>query len=198
MGESTLYSIGHGNRSSNELLALLQKYEIAFLVDIRSMPYSKYNPHFNKENFERFLVQHDIKYIYLADQLGGLPKDRTCYDADGKVVYELVAQKIFFTEGLNRLINANEKRIKLAIMCSESKPQDCHRSKLIGKELRKKEINVNHIDENGRIKDQFEVINIATKGLGEQDLFGDRKLNSRKNTINYDPRILFYRCLRSH
>jgi len=180
MGESTLYSIGHGNRSSNELLALLQKYEIAYLVDIRSMPYSKYNPHFNKENFERFLVQHDIKYIYLGDQLGGLPKDRTCYDADGKVVYELVAQKIFFTEGLNRLINANEKRIKLAIMCSESKPQDCHRSKLIGKELRKKEINVNHIDENGRIKDQFEVINIATKGLGEQDLFGDRKLTSRK------------------
>ena len=80
------------------------------------------------------LKNNGIKYVFLGDKLGGLPADDTCYH-DGKVDYDLVKEKDFFKEGLRRLITANTNGVKLAIMCSESKPEACHRSKLIGQEL---------------------------------------------------------------
>ena len=104
--------------------------------------------------------------------LGGRPEDRSCYDFNGKVVYDLIREKGFFKEGLKRLIIANEKRIKLSIMCSESKPEECHRSKLIGQELSKKEISLKHIISEKRIKSQESVMSELTKGLNTVDLFG--------------------------
>lgn len=121
----------------------------------------------------------------MGDLLGGLPEDLSCY-TNGFVDYDKLKEKDFFKKGLQRLSAANDKKIKVAIMCSESKPEECHRTKLIGEELKKKEIIINHIartkDKLNRliIKTQNEVmLDVAPDGIkdlfGEEITFGSRK-----------------------
>lgn len=172
MTETTIYSIGHGTKKIEEFLAELKSFGIQFLLDIRSKPYSKWNPQFNQNELRLYLEGNGIKYVFVGDTLGGLPADRSCYDYDGKVVYDLVKEKDFFKDGLKRLTTANEKHIKLAIMCSESKPEECHRSKLIGQELLKEKISLKHIISNKLIKSQETVMTEITKGKNTVDLFG--------------------------
>lgn len=182
MKESTLYSIGHGNKKIEDFIKELKSFDILFLLDIRSKPYSKWNPKFNQAQLKMELERNGITYVFVGDLLGGLPDDRTCYNSDGKVVYDLIKEKDFFKKGLERLITANEKQIKLVIMCSESKPEECHRSKLIGQELLKKNISLKHIISGMRIKSQQEVMNELTKGNGTVDLFGQEiDFTSRKS-----------------
>lgn len=182
MTESTIYSIGHGNKKIEDFIDELKLYDILYLLDIRSKPFSKWNPQFNRAALELELKNHGITYVFVGDKLGGLPDDRTCYDRDGKVVYDLIKEKDFFKDGLKRLISANDKQIRIAIMCSEAKPEACHRSKLIGQELLKKEISLNHIVTDKKIKSQETVMLELTKGKGTVDLFGNElDFTSRKS-----------------
>ena len=171
--QSTLFSIGHGNKSIDEFLNELTTHGVDFLMDVRTKPGSKWNPQFNQNELKAELDKAKITYVFAGDQLGGLPADRTCYDSDGKVIYEVIRKKDFFKAGLERLLKANENSVNLAVMCSESKPEECHRSKLIGQELLKKGISLKHIISTDRYKSQEEVMNILTKGKNPVDLFGE-------------------------
>lgn len=173
MNASTLYSIGHGNKQMEDFINELKSFNISYLLDIRSNPYSKWNPAFNKQPLEKALKEHHITYVFLGEKLGGLPSDRSCYDENGKVVYDRIKEKDFFQQGLKRLIRANEKKVKLAVMCSESKPEECHRSKLVGQELLKSGISISHIVSSKLAKSQETVMTELTKGLGTVDLFGN-------------------------
>lgn len=181
MKATTIYSIGHGSKKIENFIAELKSYDILFLLDIRSKPFSKWNPQFNQNELKFILEENGIKYVFVGDTLGGLPEDRSCYDYNGKVVYDLIKEKDFFKEGLERLTNANKKHIKLAIMCSESKPEECHRSKLIGQELLRKNISLKHIVSDKIVKSQEIVMAELTKGKGTIDLFGNETdFTSRK------------------
>ena len=155
--DTSLFSIGHGNKKVDVFLQELRSFNIDYLVDVRSKPYSKFNPHFNQNELQYFLKKHNIKYLFLGDLIGGLPDDKSCYDENGKVDYQLLKDKDFFKQGLNRLITAHNKNLKVAIMCSETNPQECHRSKLIGKELLKYGIDINHIIKKNNFKTQSEL-----------------------------------------
>jgi uncharacterized protein (DUF488 family) len=178
----TVFSIGHGSKEVNEFLEELKSFDIRYLLDIRSRPFSKWYPQYNQFELQSFLEANGIKYVFLGDDLGGLPSDRSCYGADGKVIYELVKDKDFFKNGVRRLITANEKQINVVVMCSESKPEECHRSKLIGEELLRSNISIKHIVSKGVFKTQESVINELTQGKGTVDLFGESiNLTSRKS-----------------
>jgi uncharacterized protein (DUF488 family) len=181
MIKKPLYTIGHGNRKSEDFLALLKEFGIEYLIDVRSQPYSKFNPQYNQNDLKFFLERNGIKYVFMGDNIGGRPKDTSCYDSEGKVDYEVVKTKEFFINGIERLKTAYNKDINVVIMCSESKPCECHRSKLIGKVLNTDNIILKHIDENGKVKDQATVINELNKGLSAIDLFGNPiNVTSRK------------------
>ena len=171
---SSIYSIGHGNKPFELFLKELKSFNIKFLIDVRSRPYSKWNPQFNKHALQEELDKHDIKYVFMGDSLGGLPDDRSCYDPHGKVIYDKIKEKDSFKYGLKRLISANEKDILVAIMCSESNPLQCHRNKLIGAELLSKEkISTNHIVAENKIKSQEMIMGEITRGEGNADLFSE-------------------------
>ncbi len=185
MENSSLYSIGHGNKSIETFIEELKFFGINYLIDIRSKPYSKYNPQFNQNELKFSLLDKKITYTFLGDILGGLPEDRSCY-TDGHVDYDKLKEKDFFKQGLQRLVTANDKQIKVAIMCSESKPEECHRTKLIGEELKKNGIVLNHITRSKSkqkdliIKSQGQVmLEVAPNGIinlfGEELSFGSRK-----------------------
>lgn len=182
--ESTIYSIGHGRKSVEKFIDELNSFNIRYLLDIRSMPYSKWSPQFNKRELEQSLKNKSIEYAFFGDVLGGLPdkeKYPECYDRDGKVDYDKIKDMDFFKKGLERLERANEKKINIAIMCSESKPEECHRSKLIGREMLKNHISINHIVSISKAKSQSTVMNELNKGLNTKNLFGEEiNFTSRK------------------
>jgi uncharacterized protein (DUF488 family) len=149
-----LYSIGHGTRPAAEFLALLQKYGVDYLIDVRTLPFSRFNPQYNQKALNAFLGANNIRYVFMGDSLGGRPKDAGCYNEKGKIDYSLLEKKPYYREGLERLQTAFQKGIRAAIMCSERKPRDCHRFKLIGKSLFEMGIEVQHIDESGELRSQ--------------------------------------------
>ena len=181
MEKQTVFSIGHGNKTIEEFVAELHSYDIDFLIDIRSKPYSKFSQHFSQQPLKMLVEKEQIRYVYMGQELGGLPThDSTCFTSDGKVDYNKLKEKEFFKNGLQRLIKANSQGIKVCVMCNESDPKMCHRSKLIGEELKKKGITIQHIIGVSKVKNQGQVIIELTKGNGLVNLFGEENLTSRK------------------
>lgn len=172
-----IYTIGYGARSVEQLLAVLKAQQIAFVIDVRSAPYSRYKPEFNKEALQREIQTHQIRYTYMGDTLGGRPNDPDCY-TDDKVDYDKVRQKEFYQQGIRRVQQAFTQQLRVVLLCSEGKPEICHRSKLIGETLTELGIPVLHIDENDRLLDQAAVI--ARLTAGQLSLFGSHGFTSRK------------------
>lgn len=152
-----IYTIGYGSRSVEELVATLRHYNIAYLVDVRTAPYSRYKPEYSKEALAASLHAHGIRYLFLGDKLGGRPTDPACY-SNGKVDYEKVKEQPFYQAGLERVQQAFRQQARIVLMCSEGKPTQCHRSKLIGASLAHLNIPVIHIDEQGAPQTQEDVM----------------------------------------
>ncbi len=163
MSKGVIYTIGYGARGLDELVATLRGYSIEYLVDVRSQPYSRHKPEFTKASLEQGIREAGLRYVFMGDTLGGRPKDAQYYTGD-KVDYPKLREAPFYKEGLARLQTALDKGLALALMCSEGKPHECHRSKLIGASLEAVGIEVRHIDENGELKTQAAVMEAITQG----------------------------------
>lgn len=140
----TIYSVGHSNQSQDQFIALLQRHHIQSLVDVRSAPYSRYVPHFNRPDIEEAVERRGVRYLYLGEELGGRPPTDDFYDAEDHVLYSRVAVAPFFQRGLERLID-EAGVYRAAIMCSEEDPTNCHRHLLIARVLNKQGVRVLHI-----------------------------------------------------
>jgi len=178
-----IYTIGYGARSIEALIDALKANGITYLIDVRTAPYSRYKPEFSKQALEAELRRHDIRYVFMGDSLGGRPDDPDCF-VDGKVDYARVKTKTFYLEGLARLRRAAGQPSPVALMCSEGKPEMCHRSKLIGASLVEMDIPVLHIDENDELQSQEAVIARITGG--QLGLFGELEFTSRKRYAGAD------------
>ena len=178
-----LYTIGYGARTLDEFLAALAANRIEFLIDVRTAPYSKFKQEFSKELLQHHVERAGIRYLFMGDTIGGQPKDPACH-TDGKVDYDKVRAQPFFQAGIERLKKAFESRRRVALMCSEGRPEQCHRSKLIGEALAMAGVPVSHIDEDGQLLTQTQVIDRLTKG--QMDLFGQTSFTSRKRYAPVD------------
>lgn len=180
-GRGTLFTIGYGSRSLQEFIALLQHHRIDQVLDVRTAPYSRFKPEFSKEPLEEALRCRRIDYFFMGQELGGQPKDPDCY-TNGKVDYDKVRTTPFFQSGLARLKELIEQSGRPALLCSEGRPEECHRSKLIGETLSAEGIPVWHIDETGILRTHGEVIDRLTGG--QMDLFGQPAFRSRKRYLD--------------
>ena len=172
-----VFSIGHGGRSLDVLVAQLHTLEVPFLIDVRSSPYSKFQPEFSREPLTTQLTQRKIRYVFMGDLLGGRPDDPDCYNDEGKVDYQRCRMKDFFVRGIDRLRTAHLKGMRVCLLCSEGKPWECHRSKLIGWVLQEHGIAIEHVLPDGSLRSQEAVLEELTGNQG--DLFGSR-FTSRK------------------
>ncbi|MGH9844455.1 MAG: DUF488 family protein [Blastocatellia bacterium] len=144
----TLFSIGHSNAQIHQFIGLLRRYGIAVLVDTRSKPYSRYNPHFSRDALEQSLRENGIEYVYLGDKIGGRPESEAFYFESGRVDYEELATARFYLEGIDRMLELAEERA-VAFMCSEGDYKKCHRYWLITRTLVERDIEVAHILHSG-------------------------------------------------
>lgn len=152
--KNILYTIGHSNHKTEDFIALLKRYGVNCVADVRSAPYSRYCPQFNKDALAAALRATGIEYMFLGRELGGLPDDPTCYK-DGCVDFRRVAEREEFKQGIERLIADIPKR-RIALMCAEKDPLQCHRTILVSRHLKKHNICIKHILADGGIEEHTE------------------------------------------
>jgi len=169
-GATPVRTIGYGARSIDELVSTVAAAGTDHLVDVRSAPYSRFKPEFSKEPLAVRLEREGIRYVFMGDALGGRPDDPSCYGADGRVDYERRRLHPSFQGGIASIEAGWEGGHRIVLMCSEGKPQECHRTKLVAEELVRIGVPVSHIDERGVERTHEAVVESITNGQGA--LFG--------------------------
>ena len=175
-----ILTIGHSNHEVAQFIALLVQHGVTAVADVRSSPQSARFPHFCKNAIRESLRVADIAYVYLGDDLGGRPP-LTLLNREGHADYPRMAEQTSFFDGLNRLKQGAD-RYRLALMCSEAEPADCHRALLIGRQLAADGVPVGHIHRDGRIEAhaRFEERLLTMANLVHEDLFSaiDERIDS--------------------
>ena len=169
-----LFTIGHSNHSLDFFLKLLVAYRLSTIIDVRTNPYSKYSPHFNKDVLDSALRNANIDYMFLGRELGAQRSEDDCY-IEGQAKYDRIAHLSIFQNGLERVLKEVENN-RAALMCSESDPITCHRTILISRELKKTypDLKITHILADGTEEQQElsekRLINLHKL---QPELFGD-------------------------
>ena len=147
-----IFTIGHSDHSEKAFLRLLNRNGIDIVVDVRSMPYSKWTPQFNRENLKTLLSENDVAYHFMGHWLGGRSEDPGDYDPDGQIQYDQLAKTTKFRDALESVVRGAASN-RIALMCSEGRPEECHRSLLIAEEIRNEfaNISVKHVLPDGTI-----------------------------------------------
>jgi uncharacterized protein (DUF488 family) len=175
-----LYTIGHSNHSFERFVQLLEENHIGLVVDVRSAPYSRYNPGFNREVLETALRGRYIEYVYAGKYLGGRPTDPTCYkdrllppdegvDYLHKVDYPEVMKRDWFRRGIQRLLEIADEQVGV-IMCSEEDPAKCHRHHLIARYLmaERPKVDIRHIRGDGNVIRASSILSSVNEPKAEQ------------------------------
>jgi uncharacterized protein (DUF488 family) len=153
---TALFSVGHSNHSAEAFVAVLRRAGVTAIADVRSSPYSRRLPQFNREELLATLRTNEIAYVFLGDLLGGRPQSPALYDPDGVVNYERVRQTESFRDGLGRLL-AGAERFAIAMMCSEADPLDCHRGLMITPALVEQGVAPGHLRKDGTLETNAEL-----------------------------------------
>src|SRR6266704_1874150 len=125
----TIFTIGHSNLELGRFVSLLKQHVIQGVADVRSSPYSQYNPQFNREPLQRALGEQRISYVFLGEELGARRSEPECY-VNGRADYSLIARTPAFIRGLERMLQGAWK-MRVAMMYAEKDPIDCHRCILV-------------------------------------------------------------------
>jgi uncharacterized protein (DUF488 family) len=141
----TVYTIGHSSHPAEYFAEMLQAHQIDCVVDVRSTPASKYNPQYNQRPLAAFLQQHGVRYLHLPAEFGARHTDPELWDETGRVDFDKVRRSEAFRTGVRRLETGLERGFRIALMCSEAEPLDCHRFAMISVHLARMGYSVLHI-----------------------------------------------------
>jgi uncharacterized protein (DUF488 family) len=179
-----VWTVGHSNHDLETFVALVQRQQIACLADVRSHPYSRFAPHFNREALQSSIEACGIRYEFLGAALGGRPRREDQFDAEGHALYDRMAMEPAFREGIDQLLRgASEHR--LALLCSCGQPHECHRRLLVGKVLCDRGAELCHILPDGHVLTERSVE--LRKDHAQDMLFGHDELPWR-STRSVSPR----------
>ncbi len=172
---SCVYTIGHSTHALERFLELLRIHGITAVCDVRSAPYSRMNPQFNREPLDDALRERSITYVYLGKELGARPDDASCY-RNGKVRYELLASTELFLSGIER-VKKGAKEYRIALMCAEKDPLHCHRTILVSRHLVGQGFQVRHVLADGGLESHEEALGrlIVSLDMSSDDLFRTRE-----------------------
>lgn len=164
-------TIGHSTHPIDMFLDLLQRHRVTAVCDVRSTPFSRTNPEFTRESLQRSLQIRGVAYVFLGQELGARSQDPSCY-VNGKVAYDRLAGTELFQTGLNR-VRQGIKKHRIALMCAERDPLQCHRTILVSRHLVAGGLAVQHITGDGQLESHQDAMQrlVRRLGLPEHDLF---------------------------
>ena len=149
MQRRPIFTIGHSRHPLDRFIALLEGAGATAVADVRSAPMSRFSPQFNKAALFHSLGSRGIAYLFLGKELGGRPENAALY-TDGVADYDKMAATPEFRAGIDRLIEETE-RARVAVMCSEADPLDCHRCLLVARALAGRGVDIGHILASGDV-----------------------------------------------
>lgn len=166
-----VFTIGHSTHSAEGFLALLRQHRVEAVADVRSSPFSRFNPQFNRKTLEQCLKANGIRYVFLGKELGARSDDRSCYE-HGRVQYARLAQRAQFQSGIDRVLHGAAK-YRVALMCAEKEPLECHRTLLVAKALTARGQRVLHIHADGRLETHEAAMErlLNMTGVPDEDMF---------------------------
>lgn len=173
-----LYTIGHSVHQVETFIGFLKTYGIDYILDVRSVPYSKFTKQFNKESIEKELFPSGISYFHMGEYFGARPSDKSLYNKSGYLDFEKVKKSAAFNKGVDNVLLGLDRGHVICLMCTEKDPIDCHRAILIARAFEERNIPVEHILSDGSLQTQ-EVLNerlIARyfPDAGQMSLFPDK------------------------
>ena len=168
---SVIYTVGHSTHTIEMLLNLLEQNDITAIADVRSSPFSRHNPQFNKDTLSAELKKRGIAYAFVGKELGARSNDPSCYES-GKVRYGRLAKTSVFKAGIERVLSGAQK-YRIALMCAEKEPLDCHRTLLVSRALEQRGVSIVHILADGRTEAQTQTMSrlLDLVGLPQVDMF---------------------------
>jgi len=176
---ATLLTIGHSNHPIDVFIDLLRRHGVTAVADVRSSPFSRYTSQYNQDSIKRSLKDAGIQYVFLGKELGACSTNPDCY-RDSKAQYQLMAQEPWFQEGLDRLRKGTATH-RIALMCAEKDPLECHRTMLVGVRARSPEIALAHILANG---------DLEPHGQSEQRMLAHHHLADPEFIRTYEERLV--------
>jgi uncharacterized protein (DUF488 family) len=196
--QECVYTIGHSRHEQCRFIKLLQQHGITAVCDVRSRPYSRMNPQFNREALESALTAEGIAYRFLGRELGARSDDRGCY-RDGRVHYQRLAETDLFTSGIKRVQSGMKQGFRVALMCAEQEPLECHRAVLVARSLADTGVGVRHILADGSLESHEDAVGRLTKmfHLDHADIFRSREeliaeaYDRQEERIAYEPEPAF-------
>lgn len=164
-------SIGHSTLDYEQFAARLNAAGVTAIADVRTSPFSRNFAHFNRDLLKDALARDGIAYVFLGKELGGRPKGDEYY-TNGIVDYEKMAKSDMFRKGLER-VEQGARKYRIAMMCSERSPLDCHRCLLVGRALAERGVTVRHLLPDGETLAQPEIEEqlLAMAGKHHDDMF---------------------------
>ena len=148
---ATIYTIGHSIHKVETFLALLEQHSIGVVADVRSAPFSRRHPQFSRGNLTASLAGAGIEYQFFGKELGARSEDASCYEG-GKVQYERLAETDLFRQGIARLLELASGSQRVALLCAEKEPLQCHRTILVSRRLARLGVAVAHILATGELE----------------------------------------------
>jgi len=166
-----IYTIGHSTQPVDTFIGHLKRNSVTAIADVRSSPFSRHNPQFNKGALHAALRAESIRYVFLGKELGARSDDDCCY-VDDKVQYERLARTEVFRAGIVRVVEGSRTH-RIALMCAEKDPLDCHRTILVARELVEVGCSVKHILIDGSIESHEAAMERLAKRLSidGEDMF---------------------------
>jgi uncharacterized protein (DUF488 family) len=182
MNKPIIYTIGHSTHRIEYFLDLLKHYNVNCVIDVRSMPTSRFNPQYNKKSLTISLSSNVVEYVHFGDAFGARQTDPRLLDRSGRVDFEKVRNTEKFKDAISRLNRESAAGNTIALMCSEAEPLSCHRFVMISVAL--KDFEVRHILKDKSIASQQElesrlIENFSNKSF-QAPIFGEKMLYDGK------------------
>ncbi|MCD7728561.1 MAG: DUF488 domain-containing protein [Clostridia bacterium] len=169
-----VYTIGYRNLAIADFMKVIKDYGIDVIIDVRSVPYSRYYKDYNADTLKNKLKPECIYYRNYKDEFGARQFNSSFYGDDGILDFKLFTASEQFKGGVTKLNNALKLKHTVCLMCSESDALDCHRTIMVGKYLYDNGYKVNNIH-----------ISTGTKSYIEtQDIINGRLLNKYAKELN--------------
>ena len=185
-------TIGHSTHSIEEFLDLIEAHGVTAIADVRSAPYSRRQPQFNRDPLRRALKESGIEYLFCGQELGARPEDTLCYDENGRVRYRRLARTPLFRSGIDFILR-EARECCIALLCAEKEPLECHRTLLVARELVARGVAVSHIHADGHLETQMDALARlpAMLKMPETDFFRTHEELIEEACISQENRIAY-------
>ena len=154
---NTLLSIGHSQHPVDFFIDLLKSHGVNYILDVRSTPYLQFAADYNRESIRLVLQGNGIEYAFMGNYFGARPTDSSLYSPNGYLDFEKVANSPKFKKGFDNVEKGVKQGYRIAFMCTEKDPIECHRAILVTNAFYKAGYSIEHIMQDNTIQTQEDI-----------------------------------------